>query len=156
MNVIRVHIHMRRNIVAILCALGIAACSSSPSSVVGPVEGFSESHLAGRFALSAPFTNADGLRIVADTLVLGADRSARRYFYYNNDVGVPVAHSHGGGYQIVGNTIRVSYTSTSYGGYGYGLFDIVTMAVLGTSSRVTRLEVDRPDGKLTYDRVRTR
>ena len=134
--------------------LGLAACPDSPSPVVGPIEGFAESDLAGRFALTASFTNPNGSRIVADTLVLGADRSAKRYFSTENDAGVATQSWHGGAYEIIGNTIRVAYTTTSYG--GYGLFEVVTMTVLGTSNRVTRLEVERPDEKLTYDRVRSR
>jgi hypothetical protein len=134
--------------------LALTACSSSEPSVIGPVEGFSESHLQGRFALSAPVVREAGGRIVADTLVLEADRSVRRYFYIENSAGVVSGAWHGGGYQITGDSIRIAYSTTSGG--GYGLFAIVPMAVLGTSSRVTRLEADSPDGKLTYDRVRSR
>src|SRR5688572_18781160 len=92
--------------------LSLAACSDSSSPVVGPIEGFAESDLAGRFAVTAPFTNADGGTIVADTLVLGADRSAMRYLYTENDAGAVTGWWHGGSYQINGKTIRVSYTST--------------------------------------------
>ena len=151
-------VHMRSRLqgaaTVALTVMSLAACSSSSSPVVGPIVGFSESDLAGRFALSAPYTNADGVRIVADTLVLGADRSARRYFYVADDAGAATGRWHGGAYEISGTGIRIEYTTTSYG--AYGLFDVVTMAVLGTSSRVTRLEIDRPDGKLTYNRVRAR
>ena len=135
-------------------ALTLTACSSSEPSVIGPVEGFSESHLEGRFALSAPVIREAGGRIVADTLVLGADRSVRRYFYIENDAGVVNGAWHGGAYQITSDGIRVAYSTTSGGGYGW--FVMVDMEVLGTSSRVTRLEADSPDGLLTYDRVRSR
>ena len=139
--------------VAAMTIVVAAGCSSS-REVIGPVEGFSESHLAGRFAATEPIIRSNGTRIVADTLELGTDRSVKRYFYVENDAGVVAGAWHGGGYQIRGDSIRIAYSTTSSG--GYGLFDIVDMAVLGTSSRVTRLQVGLPGGTVMYDRVRSR
>ncbi len=137
---------------AALAMVGLIACSSSPA--VGPVEGFSESDLAGRFVLTTRAVKRDGFRVVADTVELGADRSARRYFYVRDEAGVVTPHMYGGDYQISGDSIQVSYRTTSSG--GYGLIDYVTMAVLGTSSRVTRLEANEVDGTMRYDRVGSR
>jgi hypothetical protein len=137
-----------RGLAAFLVALVfLGSCSSGTGIVFHP----SIAALAGRYTLSDPISFANGVTIVADTLILAPDRGLARHQWLNGPgpIGDFVSASIGS-YSLDGSVVVLAFNCVDGGCFGT---HTLRASVIGREGQVTRLLLNEDGRRAAYDRI---
>lgn len=127
--------------------LGSCRSGTEPRAMLDP----SPAVLAGRYAIASPITLANGSTTLADTLILGADRSlARRRLARGPGAIGDMIISDLGTYSVDGRTVVLAFSCLN--GVCFGT-QTVNASARGQAWQVTQLVLNEDGRTTTYDRV---